>query len=108
MKNNNFITCEQHWKNYSDNIEREKIITVMSVDGKAQCRLVFYPTENVQVVSDLYVSEDVRKQGYATSILNYIDTNLQERKYTMVFINEDTPKWLFEIYNKRGYIIRTI
>ena len=107
MCNKEYVICEQQWENENGK-ETHKQITVVSINGKVQCNIHIYPMENVQVLSDLYVSEEMRKQGYATAILNYIDTNLQQRKYTMVFIEEKAPEWLFEMYNKRGYIIRTI
>lgn len=96
-----FITQVQHWRN------NENKIVVLSKDGKAYCRLLYYENENVQELWGLYVSEDARMQGRCNDILNYIDS-ISERKFTICYIEPDAPDWIKNMYEKRGYIIRIL
>lgn len=101
-----FINCVQIWNN-NDNDKTTKAIhiDIMSTDGKAHCKLSVYPNENVQILSEVYVRPEVRKQGYCNKMLDYLKTKFKIKPFTLVYVDKDAPIYVKDIYNKRNYVI---
>ena len=95
-----FIIQKQEWV-------KDTRIEVVSKDGNAHCSIVMYPKENVQVLWQIYVSEPARRKGKCKELLDYVDS-ISERKFTQVYVEPDAPEWLRNMYEKRGYVVRTI
>lgn len=98
-----FIFCKQDWKDENGEVA-VKHIDVMESNGYAHCRVSLYPNEKVQVLSDVYVEERCRRTGICTEMLNAIKCVLK-RPYTIVYVDEWSPKYVRNMYQKRGYIV---
>ena len=98
-----FIFCKQNWKDKDGNTTVTHI-EIMESGGHAHCRLSFYPRENVQYLSNVYVNEYWRREGICTEMLNVVDDHA-ERPNTIVYVDEWAPAYVREMYTKRGYII---
>lgn len=96
--NTEFITQEQQ-------LGGDERVIVMSRDGKAFCSILYYENENVQELFAIYVTEDERRKGRCKELLDYVDS-INKREHTWVQLGDDSPEWLYEMFNKRGYIIR--
>lgn len=98
-----FIFCEQDWKDKNGKVVVTHI-DVMESNGYAHCRVSLYPNENVQVLYDVYVEERFRRTGICTEMLNAIQCVLK-RPYTIVYLDEWSPNYVRNMYQKRGYIV---
>ena len=101
-----FINCVQIWTN-SDNTTKTIHVDIMSTDGKAHCRLSTYPDENTQILSEVYVCPEVRKQGYCTKMLDYLEANFKIKPFILVYVDKDAPIYVKNMYNERNYVILT-
>ena len=98
----NFNSIYQIWDNY-------KVFFVFSDDGSISCRLSFYDdTPQNAIVSDLYVHENMRKQGGATAILNWCFECAKERGCNSVSLRSDNDDWVREWYKRIGFKIESI
>lgn len=100
MMNTEFITQEQQ-------LDGDERVIVMSKDGKAFCSILYYANENVQELFAIYVTKSERRKGRCKELLDYVDS-ISKRKHTWVAVKDNSPEWLIEMFDKRGYIIRTI
>lgn len=98
-----FIFCKQNWKDKDGNTTVTHI-EIMESGGHAHCRVSFYPRENVQYLSNVYVNEYWRREGICTEMLNVVDNHV-ERPNTIVYVEEWAPDYVREMYAKRGYIV---
>ena len=97
----NFNSIYQIWDNY-------KVFFVFSDDGSISCRLSFYDdTPQDAIISDLYVHENMRKQGGATAILNWCFECAKERGCNSVSLRSDNDDWVREWYKRIGFKIES-
>ena len=97
----NFNSIYQIWDNC-------KVFFVFSDDGSISCRLSFYDdTPQNAIVSDLYVHENMRKQGGATAILNWCFECAKERGCNSVSLRSDNDDWVREWYKRIGFKIES-
>lgn len=101
-----FINCVQIWDN-NDKTTKIIHIDIMSIDGKAHCKLSIYPDENVQTLSEVYVCPEVREQCYCNKMLDYLEANFKIKPFTLVYVNKNAPIYVKNMYNKRNYVILT-
>jgi len=100
-----FISCVQIWGNSDETTTIH--IDIISIDGKAHCKLSIYPNENVQTLSEVYVCPEVREQGYCNKMLDYLETNFKIKPFTLVYVNKNTPIYVKNMYDKRNYVTLT-
>lgn len=98
-----FIFSEQNWKDKDGKIVVTHI-EVMEKDGYAHCRVSFYPNENAQILSNVYVEDRCRHTGICTEMLKAIQCVLN-RPYTIVYVDEWAPEYVRNMYLKRGYVV---
>lgn len=98
-----FIVNKQTWRDYKSKIIATHCL-IMEQNGNASCRLSFYPRENVQVLSSVYVDERFRGNRICSEMLDFVDSNFRER-HTLVYIDRDVQDFIWNMYSKRGYII---
>ena len=101
-----FIFSEQNWKDKDGNIVVTHI-EVMESNGYAHCRVSFYPNENAQILSNVYVEDRCRRTGICTEMLNAIKSVLT-RPYTIVYVDEWAPDYVRNTYRKQGYSIESL
>ena len=92
-----FIVNKQIWRDAIHYL-------IMESNGVASCRLSFYPRENVQVLSSVYVDKQFRRNRICSKMLDFVDSNFRERN-TLVYIDRDVQYFIHNMYSKRGYII---
>ena len=98
-----FIFSEQEWKDKDGKVVVTHI-EVMEKDGYAHCRVSFYPNENAQILSNVYVEERCRHISICTEMLKAIKCVLT-RPHTIVYLDEWAPEYVRNMYLKRGYIV---
>lgn len=92
-----FNSVPQKWDDY-------EVLFVFSDDGLVSCRLSFYKdTPQDAVISDLYVHESVRKQGCATSIINWCIEYSKNRDCKSLYIRSDNDDWIRQWYERLGF-----
>lgn len=92
-----FNSVPQNWDDY-------ETLFVFSADGNVSCRLSFYnDTPQDAVISDLYVHESVRKQGYATNIINWCIEYIKDRGCNSLLIRSDNDDWIRQWYKRLGF-----
>ena len=65
----NFWVCRCNWSDYFD-------FRIIVDYGRGHVRVSFYPDEII--ISDLFVREDKRGEGYGTALLDYADELVQK------------------------------
>lgn len=98
-----FIFNHQDWRDKDGKITVTHI-EVMEENGYAHCRVTFYPNENAQILSGVYVEDRCRKAGICTEMLDAIKCVLK-RPHTIVYVDEWAPDYVRYMYQQRGYII---
>ena len=99
--NFNFKSVLQIWDGY-------KVLFVFSDDGRISCRLSFYnETPQDAIVSDLYVHESMRKQGGATSILNWCFECAKDNGCNSISLRSDNDDWVRGWYKRIGFEVES-
>lgn len=87
-----------------------KLYNIMESQGNAFARLhiltdcIHFEEYNVWI-TDLEVTEEKRRQGYATCMLRQILSLVPTNESIAVEVNQDTPHWVVEFYEKNGIIV---
>ena len=97
----NFNSVPQIWDDY-------RVLFVFSDDGRVSCRLSFYnDTPQDAVISDLYVHESIRKQGGATSILNWCFECAKDWGCNSISLRSDNDDWVRQWYMRLGFEVES-
>lgn len=97
----NFKAVPQIWNDY-------KVLFVFSDDGRVSCRLSFYnDTPQEAFISDLYVHESIRKQGGATSILNWCYECAKDYGCNSISLQSDNDDWVRQWYMRLGFEVKS-
>ena len=97
----NFNSVPQIWDDY-------KVLFFFSDDGRVSCRLSFYnDTPQEAVISDLYVHESIRKQGGATSILNWCFECAKDWGCNSISLRSDHDDWVRQWYMRLGFEVES-
>ena len=97
----NFNSVPQIWDDY-------KVLFVFSDDGRVSCRLSFYnDTPQEAVISDLYVHESIRKQGGATSIINWCYECAKDCGCNSISLRSDNDDWVRQWYMRLGFEVES-
>ena len=92
-----FKTVHQIWKDYHTWF-------IFSNNGVASCRISIYddnPTDCV--ISDLYVHETFRNQGYATELLKFCNKIAKADGCTTISLRSDQDDWVREWYKRLNF-----
>lgn len=90
---NKFTYCRCVWPDYYD-------FRIIIGNGIGHCRVSVFSDE--VIISDLFVKEEYRNQGYGTKLLNKAETFVPEGREISILPLYD---WQKEWYTKRGYKI---
>ena len=92
----NFWVCRCNWADYFD-------FRIIVDYGRGHVRVSFYPDEII--ISDLFVREDKRGEGYGTALLDYADELVQKFRAGKQASISALTGWEREWYIRRGYRI---
>lgn len=86
--------CKCVWDDYYD-------FRVIIFNGIGHVRVSIYPEE--VIISDLFVKEDERNEGYGTALLNYADDLIKMFAPDKDVLIEPLTDWEEKWYTRRGY-----
>lgn len=92
----NFWVCRCNWSDYFD-------FRIIVDYGRGHVRVSFYPDEII--ISDLFVREDKRGEGYGNALLDYADELVQKFGEGKQASISALTGWEREWYIRRGYRI---
>lgn len=74
---------------------------LMKKDGKASCSI--WIDKTAPVICDLYVSEESRRKGFATGMLQLCEQIVKQEGHSEVFLWTAEGSWLVDWYKRKGY-----
>lgn len=97
----NFNYVIQRWEDYHSWF-------LFTKDGVASCRLCIYddnPKEGI--VSDLFVRDTFRNQGYATALLEFCSKIAKSDGCEVISLRSDNDDWVREWYKRIGFEVES-
>jgi ribosomal protein S18 acetylase RimI-like enzyme len=101
MSEFNFKIVTQRWNDFH-------CLFIFSNDGIASCRLSIYDdTPSEGIISDLYVYDACRQQGYATELLKFCSEVAKANECNSISLRSDNDDWVREWYKRIGFEVES-
>lgn len=80
------------------------VFPIMAVDGKASCWM-YSPKDDPGVITfeNLFVSQDVRKEGRGHELLSFCEKVAMEHGFYKIDLRVERDSWIQKWYEREGY-----